>query len=251
MRQSLSESMDGAARMAGEIGMYLRTDRGEMALLRISDLMNQVAYLNGRWQDRLPKRSRDNLFRAHGQLRSMHQLLNAARDTGPEDNARLATFCQEVNEIFSMEQGVATQGYRVGGRLMVDEKLIKFFEGVLSKTREGRIPWEATAQESNFIAPIGGEFQLSISGPTELDSLFTMTQVLAGSSRSHAKIRVGSARHARYDRHLSQTATKASAGCHAGAVRGGKVASRAWRGENQQGDRSGEQPIASPPRCHT
>lgn len=46
---------------------------------------------------------------------------------------------------------------------MVDEKIIKSFEGVLSKTREGRIPWEPTAQESNFIAPIGGEFTLSIS----------------------------------------------------------------------------------------
>ena len=70
---------------------------------------------------------------------------------------------------------------------MVDVKLIKFFEGVLSKTREGKIPWEPTAQESNFIAPIGGEFQLSISGPTELDSLFTMTQVFAGPSRSQQK----------------------------------------------------------------
>jgi hypothetical protein len=47
--------------------------------------------------------------------------------------------------------------------VIVDERIIKFFEGVLSKTREGRIPWEPTAQESNFIAPIGGEFTLSIS----------------------------------------------------------------------------------------
>ena len=83
MRQSLSESMDRAARMAGEIGMYLRTERSEMALLRISDLMNQVGYLNGRWEDRLPKKSKDNLFRAQGQLRSMHQLLSAERDTRP------------------------------------------------------------------------------------------------------------------------------------------------------------------------
>jgi hypothetical protein len=40
-----------------------------------------------------------------------------------------------------------------------------------------------TAQESNFIAAIGGQFTLSISGPTELDSMFTMVQTLAGSSR--------------------------------------------------------------------
>jgi hypothetical protein len=50
---------------------------------------------------------------------------------------------------------------------MVDEKLIKFFEGVLSKTKEGKIPWEPTAQESNFIAAIGGQFTLSISAPAE------------------------------------------------------------------------------------
>jgi hypothetical protein len=87
MRQSLSESMDRAARMAGEIGMYLRTERSEMALLRISDLMNQAGYLNGRWEDRLPKKSNDNLFRAQGQLRSMHQLLSAERDLGPEDKS--------------------------------------------------------------------------------------------------------------------------------------------------------------------
>ena len=66
---------------------------------------------------------------------------------------------------------------------MVDEKLIKFFEGVLSKTKEGKIPWEPTAQASNFIAAIGGQFTLSISGPSELDSFFATAKVLAGSSR--------------------------------------------------------------------
>jgi hypothetical protein len=65
---------------------------------------------------------------------------------------------------------------------MVDEKIIKFFEGVLSKTKDGKIAWGPTAQESNFIAAIGGQFSLSVSGPAELDSMFTMAQVLAGSS---------------------------------------------------------------------
>jgi hypothetical protein len=56
--------MDGAARMAGEIGVYLRTEKSEMALLRISDLINQAGYVNGRWEGHLSKKSRDNLFRA-------------------------------------------------------------------------------------------------------------------------------------------------------------------------------------------
>ena len=53
---------------------------------------------------------------------------------------------------------------------MKDDRIIKFFENVLAKTKEGRIPWEPTAQESNFVAAIGGEFTLSVSGPTELDN---------------------------------------------------------------------------------
>ena len=46
---------------------------------------------------------------------------------------------------------------------MIDLKIIKFFEDVPSKTKEGKIPWEPTAQESNFIAPIGGQFPLAVS----------------------------------------------------------------------------------------
>jgi hypothetical protein len=71
-RQSLSADMNSAARMAGEIVICLKTERNEMALLRIADLMNHAGYLSGRWEDRLPKKSKDNLFRAVGQLRSMH-----------------------------------------------------------------------------------------------------------------------------------------------------------------------------------
>ncbi len=50
---------------------------------------------------------------------------------------------------------------------MADQKIVKFFEGVLSKTRAGKIPWEATVQESKFIAAIGGQFALSVSAWTE------------------------------------------------------------------------------------
>jgi hypothetical protein len=113
-RQSLSESMNGAARMAGEIAMYLRTERSEMALLRISDLMNQTGYLSGRWEDRLPKKSKDSLFRALGQLRSMHEVLSATTELVAEDKARLARSCQEVGEIFNGEQGVATRAAEAG-----------------------------------------------------------------------------------------------------------------------------------------
>jgi len=71
--------------------------------------MNHNGYLSGRWEDRLPKKSKDNLFRAQGQLRSMHQVLSAAGDLSPEARTRLARSCQEVTEIFSREHGVATK----------------------------------------------------------------------------------------------------------------------------------------------
>jgi hypothetical protein len=50
---------------------------------------------------------------------------------------------------------------------MANEKIVKFFEGVLSKTQDGRIPWEPTVQDSNFIAAFGGGFGLAISAWTE------------------------------------------------------------------------------------
>ena len=53
---------------------------------------------------------------------------------------------------------------------MADEQTIKFLNGVLSKTREGRIPWKPTAEESNFIAAIGGQYVLSVSAFDEQDS---------------------------------------------------------------------------------
>jgi len=39
---------------------------------------------------------------------------------------------------------------------MEDYKAKEFFEGVLSKTRAGRIRWQATAVDSEYIAAIGG-----------------------------------------------------------------------------------------------
>ena len=45
---------------------------------------------------------------------------------------------------------------------MPDTKAKEFFEGVLTKTRAGRINWEPIAEESEYIAAIGGQFTLSV-----------------------------------------------------------------------------------------
>src|SRR5580658_5141569 len=104
MRQSLGEDMNSAARIAGEIVMYLRIDRGDIALLRIGDLMDRTSYLVARWEARLSKKSRDNLSRAHEQLRSTHEvLIGSTGALTPEDKARLARVSQQVSEILSEE----------------------------------------------------------------------------------------------------------------------------------------------------
>ena len=45
---------------------------------------------------------------------------------------------------------------------MLDAKAVRFFEEVLSKTRAGKIRWEPTAIELNYIAAVGGHFTLSL-----------------------------------------------------------------------------------------
>lgn len=63
LRQSLGESMNDAARAAGEVVVYVNAGKNEAAHLRVGDLMNQISYFRGRWQDRLSKKSTDNLSR--------------------------------------------------------------------------------------------------------------------------------------------------------------------------------------------
>jgi len=111
MRQSLGEVMNSAARTASEIASCLSTDRLDMAILRIGDLMDQTSYLVARWDARLPKKSKDNLFRAREQLRSSHEVLsgNAGAVLTLEDKARLAWVGRRVSEIFNEEYGAAVE----------------------------------------------------------------------------------------------------------------------------------------------
>ncbi len=45
---------------------------------------------------------------------------------------------------------------------MEDAKAKEFFDGVLAKTRAMRIRWQPTAEDSHYIAAIGGQFTVSI-----------------------------------------------------------------------------------------
>ncbi len=112
MRQSMGADMDGAARTANEISTYIRSDKTDMALLRISDLMNQTSYLVARWDARLSKKSKDNLVLGARPI-ALHAW-NFDRERGkglaPEEKGRLAHDGQRVSEICDEERGTAATG---------------------------------------------------------------------------------------------------------------------------------------------
>lgn len=109
--RSLSEEMNGANRTAREIVMHVSMGRGEVALLRTSELMTQISYFMARWDNRLMEGSKNNLDSAREQLRVIHKVLttNPIADLSPRAKAQLAEACQRVNGIFSEEYGRAVK----------------------------------------------------------------------------------------------------------------------------------------------
>ena len=71
--RSLSEELNGANRTAGEIATYVGMERGDMALLRTSELLNQTSYFLARWDNRLSKDSKNNILSTREQLLWIHR----------------------------------------------------------------------------------------------------------------------------------------------------------------------------------
>jgi len=109
--RSLSEDMNGANRAAGEIVTYVGMERGDMALLRTSELMNQTSYFLARWDNRLLAEPKNNLLTAREQLRLIHKVLTKGDVPGlsPKAKAELMQACQQVSAIFSEEYGRAVR----------------------------------------------------------------------------------------------------------------------------------------------
>jgi len=109
--RSLSEEMNGANKMAGDISTYVGIGRGDMALLRTSELVNQTSYFLARWDNRLSEGSKNNLLSTREQLRLIHKVLTkgSIADLNPKAKAELAQACQQVNAIFSEEYGRAVR----------------------------------------------------------------------------------------------------------------------------------------------
>ena len=80
-------------------------ERGDMALLRTSEILNQTSYFLARCDNRLSEESKNNLLSAREQLRLIHRVLNksALADLSPRAKSELGQACQQVNAIFSEE----------------------------------------------------------------------------------------------------------------------------------------------------
>jgi hypothetical protein len=109
LQRSLSQDMNEANRTAADIVRFVGIERGEMALLRTGELLNETSYFIARWDTKLSEKSRTNLLRAREQLLSIHEVLTRKPITEMATNqkSRLTQSCQTVNHILSEEYGTA------------------------------------------------------------------------------------------------------------------------------------------------
>jgi hypothetical protein len=101
--------MNDANRTASDIVRFVAIERGDMALLRAGELLNETSYFISRWDAKLSEQSKTNLLRAREQLLSIHEVLvkKPIVEFTPIQKSRLAQSCQQVNVILSEEFGSA------------------------------------------------------------------------------------------------------------------------------------------------
>jgi len=111
LRKSLGEDMNSANRVAADIVRFVSIGHGEMALLRVGELMNETSYFITRWDDKLSEQSRINLRMAREQLRKIHDVLTqkSIANLTPPQRLRLARSCQQLSLIYHEEYGTATR----------------------------------------------------------------------------------------------------------------------------------------------
>jgi hypothetical protein len=109
LRRSLGEDMSELNRAAGDIVTYVGVGRGDMALVRVTELLNRTSYIASRWESKFSKESRDNLVTAQGELQSIHDVLSksAIAELPPKQRERLTRSCQSVSLVFGEEYGRA------------------------------------------------------------------------------------------------------------------------------------------------
>ena len=111
LTRSLGEDMNNAGKTASEIAAYVRSEKPEMALVRIGELISATSYIISRWDARLSESSKNRLLKVREQLHLVHDLLgkSAMAELGTRDRTALARFCREVPTTFVEEYGIAVR----------------------------------------------------------------------------------------------------------------------------------------------
>jgi hypothetical protein len=109
LSRSLGEDMNNASKIASDVSAYVRSERAEMALVRLGELISLTSYIISRWDAQLPVSSKNRMMTSREQLHIVHDLLDKVKggEIGPKDKAVLARFCREVPTVFTEEYGKA------------------------------------------------------------------------------------------------------------------------------------------------
>jgi hypothetical protein len=111
LTRSLGEDINNASKTASEIAAYVRSEKPEMAVVRIGELISATSYTISRWDAKLSESSKNRLLKTREQLHLVHDLLgkSAIADLSAKDRTALARFCREVPTSFVEEYGVAVR----------------------------------------------------------------------------------------------------------------------------------------------
>jgi len=111
LRRSFGQEMSDASRAAREIFNLVMIERGDWALLKAGELVNETSYLVHRWIGHLSEDSHKNLLRARQHLQSIQTVLSKQQiqELTPEGRARLLRSSRSASMIFSEELGVAVK----------------------------------------------------------------------------------------------------------------------------------------------
>jgi hypothetical protein len=90
LRRSLGEDMSELDRAAGDLVTYVGVGRGDMALVRVTELLNRTSYIASRWESKFSEESRGNLVTAQGELQLIHDVLSKSAIAELTPNHRAA-----------------------------------------------------------------------------------------------------------------------------------------------------------------
>ena len=111
LSRSLGEDMNNASKVASDIAAYVRSEKSDMALVRLLELIHQTSYIISRWDAKLGESSKNRLIKTREQLHAVHDLLSKSdlAAASPRDRAALARFCREVPTVFVEEYGIVVR----------------------------------------------------------------------------------------------------------------------------------------------